>query len=117
MTISIIGSNFVSLALALRFAKNGAEVTIFEKEQVDWGGAWKLRDIFHWKRMEVAWHVILFEDKTLPAFKEFFGYFGETLNIIEGKQHPLDDSFFVPNHLTPSSGVNNFIQKILIPNY
>ena len=112
MHIAVIGSNFISLSIALRLVDLGFEVTIYEKSQTDWGGAWKLRDTLGWKQREVAWHVILYQREDLEYFRDFFGYFNCTIDTFIGSDEYIDNSFFAPSHLAPKGGIASFIKNL-----
>lgn len=112
MKAALIGSNFITLSVALRLANFGANVTIFEKSSTHWGGAWKLKDILGWKKRELAWHVILFKVQDKEQFEEYFQYFDHVINYVGGANPIIDNSFFSPKHLVPEGGISKFITEI-----
>ena len=42
MRVAIVGSNFISIAVALRLAERGHQVTVFERNQKMWGGSMEI---------------------------------------------------------------------------
>ncbi len=112
MRVAIVGSNFISIAVALRLAERGHQVTVFERNHKLWGGAWKLVDTLGWRNKEAAWHVILFNDEQVDCFIEFFKYFGYKSSIEQDDAVHGADSFFAPKHIIPVKGISHFIQDL-----
>ena len=111
MKVALIGSNFISLSVALRLVDLGLNVTIYEKSQTGWGGAWKLRDMLGWKQREAAWHVILFKNEEIDYFRNFFRYFNYDINTLVGSD-THGDNFFAPTHIVPEGGIASFIKDL-----
>ncbi len=112
MQVALIGSNFITVSIALRLAELNVKVTIFEKSQSEWGGAWKLQDVFGWKQKELAWHVILFDNENLEYFEEYFEYFNFKFEIVDGSDTIINNYFVAPKYLYPEGGISSFIQNL-----
>lgn len=100
--IAIVGAGFLGLTLALRFAKAGARVTVFESADEIGGlaGAWKIGDVV-WDK---HYHVTLLSDSHTRRIVEEIGL-GDEFEWVETKT-----GFFTDGKLVSMSNTLEFLK-------